>query len=130
MDGSAPPPVPFRQALLRGLRKRCPRCGEGELFQGWHHLRERCPVCALPFEAGTGDTWFFMYMTTAGLTGALIVILFLIRPLVARLDHFWIGQVAVLLAALVVIGLSLPYRKGLAIALDYLVEGRAGEKGG
>jgi hypothetical protein len=79
-------------------------------------------VCGLRFEPRTGDTWFFMYMSTAGLTGLLVVILFLVRPRV-----LWIGQVAVLVAAFVLIGLSLPLRKGVAVALDYLVSREAGD---
>ncbi|HYO15116.1 MAG TPA: DUF983 domain-containing protein [Thermoanaerobaculia bacterium] len=113
----------FRQALARGLRKRCPRCGEGPLFEGWHRLRERCPVCGLAFEERTGDTWFFMYMTTAGMTGALVVAMFLIRPRV-----IWVGQLVVALIGLALMGLSLPYRKGIAVALDYLIE-RKGARG-
>jgi uncharacterized protein (DUF983 family) len=115
---SQPRPHPaFSQALLRGLRGRCPRCGQAPLFAGWNRLHERCPVCGLAFERRSGDTWFFMYMSTAGLTGSLVVIMFLIHPRV-----LWIGQVAVALAAIAVIGLSLPYRKGIAVALDYLIE--------
>ena len=34
----------IRTALRRGLRKRCPHCGEGPLFSGWSQL-ERCSVC-------------------------------------------------------------------------------------
>ena len=64
-----------------------------------------------------GDTWFLMYMTTAGLTGSLVVAMFLIRPRVV-----WVGQLLVCLAAVAIIGLSLPYRKGLAVAINYLVE--------
>lgn len=60
-----------------------------------------------------------MYMSTGALTGILLVILFLIRPRVV-----WIGQLAVSLAAVALIGLTLPYRKGLAVALDYLIEAK------
>jgi uncharacterized protein (DUF983 family) len=105
------------QALRRGLRQRCPRCGEGPLFAGWNRLHERCAVCELEFERRSGDTWFFMYMSTAGLTGLLVVTMFLIRPRV-----IWIGQLVVSVAAVAIIGLSLPYRKGVAVALDYLLE--------
>ena len=63
-----------------------------------------------------------MYMSTAGLTGTLVVVMFLIRPRV-----LWVGQIVVALAAVAVIGFSLPYRKGIAVALDYLV-GRGGEE--
>ena len=58
-----------------------------------------------------------MYMSTAGLTGLLVVTMFLLRPRV-----LWIGQLLVCLAAVALIGLSLPYRKGIAVALDYLLE--------
>lgn len=121
MTRTAPTPT-FRTAVARGLRKRCPRCGEGPLFEGWHRLRERCPVCGLAFEERTGDTWFFMYMTTAGMTGVLVAAMFLIRPRV-----LWIGQLVVALIGLALMGLSLPYRKGVAVALDYLIE-RGGQK--
>ena len=110
-----------RLALRRGFAGRCPRCGVGGLFAGWNRLHERCSSCGLPFERSSGDTWFFMYMTTAGLTGCLVVAMFLVRPRVV-----WLGQIAVFAAALVVIGLTLPRRKGLAVAIDYLVERRSG----
>jgi uncharacterized protein (DUF983 family) len=116
VETSAVPPI---LALRRGLRQRCPRCGEGPLFASWNRLRESCPVCGLRYERHTGDTWFFMYMSTAGLTGFLVVCMFLLRPRIV-----WLGQIAVAAIALVVIGLTLPYRKGIAVALDYLVERR------
>ena len=114
-----PPPPGALAALRRGFSGRCPRCGEGRLFRGWNRLYDACLVCRLPFEPHSGDTWFFMYMTTAGLTGVLVVLMFLIRPAVV-----WVGQIAVAIAAVVVIGATLPLRKGLAVALDYLVERR------
>ena len=106
----------MRTALIRGLRGRCPRCGKAPLFQGWNRLHERCAVCGLDIEARSGDTWFFMYMSTAGLTGAIVVTMFLLRPRV-----LWIGQLLVMVAAVLLIGLSLQLRKGVAIALDYLM---------
>ena len=114
----APSRPPFLQTLLRGLRQRCPRCGKAPLFAGWNRLHETCPVCGLEFERRVGDTWFFMYMTTAGLTGSLVVAMFLIRPRV-----IWVGQILVALAAVAIIGLTLPHRKGLAVAIDYWIEG-------
>jgi uncharacterized protein (DUF983 family) len=121
-DRRAEEPPPLR-AVLRGLSGHCPRCGEGVLFRGWNRLYERCAACGLPFERHTGDTWFFMYMSTAGLTGALVVAMFLLRPRVV-----WAGQIVVFLAAIGLIVLTLPYRKGVAVALDYLV-GRRTEEG-
>jgi uncharacterized protein (DUF983 family) len=45
-------------ALRRGLRKRCPHCGEGRLFSGWSQ-RQRCSHCGLVFVRNPGDTWAF-----------------------------------------------------------------------
>ncbi len=112
------------QALSRGLHLRCPRCGQGHLFASWNHLLETCSVCGLEFERRLGDTWFFMYMSTAGLSGVLVVAMFLIRPRVV-----WVGQAIVCVAAVAIIGLSLPYRKGIAVALDYWIEGAASGDG-
>ncbi len=38
------PPLP-PSLLLAGLLCRCPRCGEGALFQGYIRVRETCSVC-------------------------------------------------------------------------------------
>lgn len=42
------------RALGRGLRKRCPVCGSGELFTSFFTMRERCPGCGLTFEREEG----------------------------------------------------------------------------
>ena len=102
--------------LLRGLRKKCPRCGSGGLYRRWQELHERCLVCGLGFAERSGDTWFVMYMTTAGLTGVLIVAMLLIHP-----ANLWLGRFVLFAAAVLLILGTAPYRKGLALALDYLV---------
>ena len=33
------------RTVLRGMRRRCGRCGGGGLFDRWFRLRERCPTC-------------------------------------------------------------------------------------
>lgn len=40
--------------LKRGLLKKCPRCGGGHLYQGWFHMKERCPTCGYLFEREPG----------------------------------------------------------------------------
>lgn len=36
---------PLRPALWRGVRKRCPSCGKGALFQGYLKVRDACGTC-------------------------------------------------------------------------------------
>ena len=44
--------------LSRGIRLRCPHCGEGRLRESWMRLRFRCPVCGLRTDRGEED--FFL----------------------------------------------------------------------
>lgn len=40
--------------LVRGARKRCPRCGERRIWNGWFEIRAVCPSCSLRFEKEEG----------------------------------------------------------------------------
>ena len=58
-----------------------------------------------------------MYVSSAALTGVFFLALFLIKP-----ADVLVGQAIVLPLALVVLGGTLPFRKGIAVALEYLVD--------
>lgn len=40
--------------LLRGVRLRCPRCGDGRLFTGFFTMHARCSQCRYVFEQAQG----------------------------------------------------------------------------
>src|SRR5712675_1596088 len=42
-------------ALKRGLRSRCPRCGQGKLFRAFLKVNDRCSVCGLDFTPHRAD---------------------------------------------------------------------------
>jgi uncharacterized protein (DUF983 family) len=42
-------------ALKRGLRGRCPRCGEGKLFRAFLKVDDHCPVCGLDYTPHRAD---------------------------------------------------------------------------
>src|SRR5258708_36858065 len=42
-------------ALKRGLRGRCPRCGEGKLFRAFLKVDDHCSVCSLDFTPHRAD---------------------------------------------------------------------------
>jgi uncharacterized protein (DUF983 family) len=42
-------------ALKRGLRGRCPRCGEGKLFRAFLKVDNHCSVCGLDFTPHRAD---------------------------------------------------------------------------
>ena len=58
-------PVPNHVSpFAAGLRCRCPRCGQGKLFQGVLTVRERCSVCQLDLraqDAGDGPAVFVIF---------------------------------------------------------------------
>lgn len=37
---------PMKQAMWRGFRRRCPNCGEGNMFSGYLKVADSCPVCS------------------------------------------------------------------------------------
>ena len=104
----------IRTALRRGLRKRCPHCGEGPLFAGWSQL-ERCSACGLIFEPTPGDTWAFAII---GDRLPLAVMIVLIYFGVMR-SHPVVGMTMLVVLAVLVVWTA-PNRWGAGIALHYL----------
>lgn len=107
------------RTLVRGLLRRCPRCGVGPLFERWYTIADRCTHCDLDFVKSDSDTWAFMYISTAGLTGFIVLGMLIVRP-----ERMWVGWSVVLPVALVLIVGSLPFRKGLAMAIEHVVDRR------
>jgi len=125
MNDTSPTGLP----IARGLRGRCPRCGEGKLFQGFLTLCPRCERCGLDFafaDAGDGPAVFVIL-----LGGAIVVFAALITE-VAYQPPYWLH--AMLWLPLVLIVTLAPLRpiKGLLIALQYhhkAAEGRLEHRG-
>jgi uncharacterized protein (DUF983 family) len=107
--------------LIRGSRKRCPRCGERRIFRSWLHLVERCPNCDLRFEREQGG--FLGAMTINFLVSVVLWVVMFVVVLV-----FTVPDVPVdpLLIASVVILVALPLwfyprSKTLWAAMEFLV---------
>ena len=83
LDPGTPEPRPtplYREVgtgrvLLRGLRKRCPRCGDRDLFVGWFTMRAACPRCDLRLEKEAGGFLGAMTLNYAVAMGAWLVVL-------------------------------------------------------
>ena len=104
----------IRTALGRGLRKRCPHCGQGRLFSGWSFI-DSCPVCGLVFARNPGDTWAFTIVGDRLPIGAMVVLIYfgLVR------SHPVLGVATLLVFAAVVVWTA-RNRWGVGIALHYL----------
>jgi len=55
-------PLGFWRTIGRGLRLRCPKCGEGKLFSGWFSMHEACPSCGLDLRREQGYYVGAMYI--------------------------------------------------------------------
>ena len=58
-----------------------------------------------------------MYISTGFFTGVFLIIMLLVTP-----RNLYLGQVIVGVSALLLMALTLPFRKGAAIALNYWIE--------
>ena len=113
----------------RGLRGRCPRCGEGRLFHGFLSLRPACERCGLDFgfaDAGDGPAVFVI------LFGGFIVVFAALMTEVVYQPPYWVHAALWLPLILIVTLVPLRLVKGLLIALQYhhkAAEGRLEYRG-
>ena len=59
------------------LRQRCPRCGQGRIFDGLLRMNRRCPVCNIAFEREPGyflGAMYFSYAMGVAATTPLVVV--------------------------------------------------------
>lgn len=109
-------PATFSQALLRGLRSRCPRCGEGSLFYKWLKPRERCPVCTMDLTPQRADD-FPAYISMI-VTGHLMAPLIIALSVDYDLGPMAMFAILVPLAIAMMIGMLQP-AKGGVIAVQW-----------
>ncbi|WP_303981858.1 DUF983 domain-containing protein [Dongia mobilis] len=103
-------------ALARGWCRKCPRCGQGRMFQGYLSIAEQCSACALPFEplrADDAPAYFTIFIVGHFLVSGLLMLESYAHP------PTWV-QLAIWLPFTVVMSLALlPYLKGAVMAAIY-----------
>ncbi|MCA9117997.1 MAG: DUF983 domain-containing protein [Planctomycetaceae bacterium] len=83
--------IPASVILGRALRLRCPRCGDGHLYEGLAKMYERCSSCQLKYERAPGYFLGSTYINYA-LTALVITVLFIVlrfKVEVARETLLW-----------------------------------------
>ena len=109
----------FSRSMLRGLKGRCPHCGQGKLFRSYLKVNEACPSCGhdlTKYPADDGPAYF-----TILIVGHLIVGPLLFFPII------WEAPTAIVLPATLiplaaVTLLLLPVVKGWFIGLLYALK--------
>ena len=61
--------------LFRGLRLRCPACGQGDLFRGWLAMNDPCEKCGRKFDREPGYLLGSIYFNY-GVTSLLVVVIY------------------------------------------------------
>jgi uncharacterized protein (DUF983 family) len=103
-------------AIGAGLSCACPRCGRGNLFQGFLTLRPCCKDCGLDFsfaDSGDGPAVFIMVIA-----GFIVVAAALVTEIVYQPPYWVHASLWLPLILLVTLGPLRPM-KGLMIALQY-----------
>jgi len=102
--------------LRAGLRCRCPRCGEGALYDGLLEVAEHCPKCGLDyanFDSGDGPAVFVILILGFVVAGLALWTEVTFHP------PIWLHLVIWLPLILVgAVGLLRPF-KAILIALQY-----------
>ena len=102
----------MRAALLA----RCPRCGEGALFQGYIKVAPACSVCGLGFAGhDTGDGPAFFIMLPLCIITAMLALLLEVKVGPPWWVHVLLWPVFIALA----VGYALRPVKAIMIALQY-----------
>lgn len=105
-------PSPF----ATGLAGRCPRCGEGRLFEGFLKVRPSCAACGLDLafaDSADGPAVIIMFIAGFAIVGGVLALEIAYEP------PFWV-HLALWLPLTVGLCLALLRpMKGLAIALQY-----------
>ena len=107
-DGMAP--------VLRGIKGRCPRCGNGKLFKGYLKIADACGACGMSFSGhDTGD-------------GPVVPVLLIIGGIVVGLALFlevtyappvWVHMLIwIPVGTILTLGIMVPL-KGMAVGLQY-----------
>ena len=99
-----------------GLRGRCPRCGEGKLFNGYLDLAPRCAHCGLDYsfaDAGDGPAVFVILIAGFAVVGSALLVEAFWRPPYWLHALLWLPMLLIL-----TLGLLRPL-KGLLVTLQY-----------
>ena len=114
-----------RRSLWRGLRKRCPRCGEKGLHRGYAKLRDNCSTCGLVLRREQGAQTGSMYMTAAVCQVFSISLIWL-----AYIFTDWSAPIFMAVCTPVVLLFCLgflPISQTLWVAVEYMTDVTSGE---
>ena len=109
--------------LGRGLRLRCPECGQGRMFRRWLTALPRCSSCGILFDRGQHDFFIGAYTVNLIIAELAVVAGLVIAILVTWPDVPW-TPIKYSLAALAVLFplVTYPFSKSIWLAIDLIYQ--------
>ncbi|PVB63224.1 DUF983 domain-containing protein [Labrenzia sp. 011] len=107
------PPV---NPVTAGLSGKCPRCGQGKLFDGFLSVKKSCAACGLDFsfaDSGDGPAVFVIMIVGFIVVGLVLFVELSFQP------PIWVHLVLWLPLTVILAGGVLRPLKGLMIALQF-----------
>ena len=115
---------PPQSSLVVGLKSRCPRCGEGKLFNGYLKVAPKCDKCDLDYtfiDAGDGPAVFIILIVGFIVVGLALFVEVTYQP------PYWVHAVIwIPLTLILSIGLLRPFKAWL-IAQQFKHKARPGQ---
>jgi|KBSSwiStaDraftv2_1062776.scaffolds.fasta_scaffold2761350_1 uncharacterized protein (DUF983 family) len=106
----------LKTLLVRGWRKRCPRCGEGRLFRRFNILHKTCSVCGLQYLEDQGALFGYLFIIDRALFLFPLIVMIYFRLYVPGAGWFYASFIVLIFALFY----TLPQRSGVGVALHYL----------
>ncbi|MHB1108983.1 MAG: DUF983 domain-containing protein [Devosia sp.] len=107
---------PLLQAVWSGLRRRCPKCGEGKLFRAYLKVNDHCPVCGEELRHHRADD-LPPYISIV-IVGHILIGVMLEMEMTMRVEPYVYLMVMVPLALFLPL-LMLPSIKGAVVGLQW-----------
>jgi uncharacterized protein (DUF983 family) len=111
--------TPSRSRMMtRGVTRRCPRCGSGQLFHKWFKMVPDCPRCGLHFEREEGY-WTGAIAVNTIVIGAVFAVVFITAMVLTVPTIPWAPILAAVLP-IMAIGpfVVYPFSKTIWVAID------------
>jgi len=115
---------PDLSPVITGLKGKCPRCGKGDLFDGFLQVSDKCGHCHLDFkfaDAGDGAAWFVMVIASTLTMAAVLWVEFTFHP------SYWVHAVVAIPLALGIPLLLLRPGKAFLVNQQYKTDAAPGK---
>ena len=115
----------LRTAALRGLRERCPACGQGKLFRAYLKPVDACASCGMPLGHVRSDDaapWL-----TILIVGHIVVPLLLLLEQTATVP-LWVPMTLGPALAMALMAVILPHAKGLLMGIIWAARAPGSER--